>query len=262
MSRKAPKRLFRERRTLTHAVDDPNADLATYAVLVPFQDKIEWQVEEQLRGLERLGLQVFRKAGCSAIDYGRNALATAAMLDGKAAVLFIDSDVRFNPKDAIRILRRPEPVVAGVYPQKKFGKLNIELSESVPEISFGEDGRDYVARGVGAGFLRIRAEAFQQLIEFHDLPCCTRGDNPLWPWFCPFYEEVDGVWCYFSEDFAFCRRCTQAGIPVIADTRIPLLHVGSYSYGWDEAAQRAAPERSRRITIPHFWEKKNGQANG
>ena len=61
----------------------------------------------------------------------------------------------------------------------------------------------------------------------------------------PFFQPMvhpceDGHW-YLAEDWAFCQRARQCGYKIMADTAIRLWHVGSYSYGWEDAGK--GPER-------------------
>jgi hypothetical protein len=44
----------------------------------------------------------------------------------------------------------------------------------------------------------------------------------------------DGHW-YLAEDYAFSERVRQCGYRIMADTTIRLWHVGSHSYGWEDA---------------------------
>jgi hypothetical protein len=255
---KSPRSLFRSRPHRNGDQPIPNypvpPDRSHWAVCVPFRDHILHPVEDALDTLARQGVPVHKWPGCSDVGFCRSQMASLAMMEGRQSVLFIDSDTLFHPADAIRILERPEPVVAGVYAQKRYGKLNVDLPESIEEIGLGTEGGDYEVRGVGAGFLRIHAEAFQRLIEHHDLPCCTDpdGTSAIWQFFLPHvYQRENGTWERLGEDYSFCRLCRLAGIPVIADTRIELHHLGLYPYGWDEAAV-VRRERSRGLTIPHF----------
>lgn len=226
-------------------------DLSRFAVLVPFMDSILHPVEDALRALERSGIRVVRRAGSSAIDYVRSEMASQALAEGREAVLFVDSDVLFNPADAIRLLLRPEPIVAGVYAQKRYGKVNVDTFPETREIGFGTEGRDYEVKGVGAGFLRIRSEAFIRIAEHHDLPTCTATGTGVIPFFLPFVatDPDSGHVVYFCEDMAFCRRAREAGIPVIADTRVNLYHLGLYPYSFVEAS-KTKPERMSGVTIP------------
>jgi hypothetical protein len=226
-------------------------------------DSILHPCEDALDAVERLGVRVFKRPGCSAIDYCRSELASAAMLEGKEAVLFVDSDILFNPQDALYILRRPEPIVTGIYSQKRYGHVNCDIDESVKVIPVGTKGTDLDCLNVGAGFLRIRAEAFQRIIEHHNLPCCTRNGSAVWPFFLPMVER-DGPhheWTYMGEDYAFCWRARQAGLKIVLDTRIRLFHLGLYPYGWEEAAGIKVL-REDGLEINHFPAETGDQTSG
>jgi hypothetical protein len=219
------------------------------AVLVPFQDKIEPETDECLRGVERLGIQVIRRPNCSAIDFARCEMASLMLQEQREAILFIDSDMLFNPQDVAYILQRPEPVVGGLYSQKGFGKINANLPESYTMVSVGQQGGDYQANGIGGGFLRIRCEVLRRLIDELKLPECKYQHGTLWPFFQPFCRQCeDGTWSYLGEDYAFCDRCTQAGVNLIVDTRIRLYHIGRFHYGCDQVG---FGERPQNLTFHH-----------
>jgi hypothetical protein len=61
-------------------------------------------------------------------------------------------------------------------------------------------------------------------------------------------DESKLEWSYLGEDYAFCERARQAGIPIIVDTRIRLFHLGDYPFGWEEIAGRKT-ERVAGLTI-------------
>ena len=77
-------------------------------VLVPHLNGIEWECEQALRQLEGAGVRVVRRGGCSAIDAARNELVSDALHDGAESLLFIDSDIGFDPADALRLLAGPQ----------------------------------------------------------------------------------------------------------------------------------------------------------
>lgn len=211
--------------------------LSRCVAIVPFMDAIVHHVEESLRGLEKLGVEVRRHAGCSAIDYARSALASQALIDGFESVLFIDSDILFNPADAVRLLLRPEPIVAGLYAQKRYGRANFLPLPGHDEIAWGDQGRDYEVKAVGAGFLRVRREAFQAIADRHQLPTCTGNGCTLWPFFLPAVAQDDsGQWTYLAEDYAFAHLAREAGLKILVDTTLSLSHLGLFPYGWREIA--------------------------
>lgn len=227
---KPPKRLFRDR---PRAADDPSK----CAILVPYMRHIEPECERKLRHAEDAGIGVVRLAGCSEISFCRSQMLSLALAEGKESVLFIDSDILFNVEDAIRILGRPEPIVAGLYSQKRFGKINANFIDNATPVVLGEGGGDRPVRHCGAGFLRIRKEACERIVVHHGLPPCANGDGPpVYPFFLPTVLEIDGEFRYLGEDTAFLERAWEAGVPVIADTTIRLFHIGIWPYGWEEVA--------------------------
>ncbi len=87
--------------------------------------------------LEVAGVLVVRKPGCSAIDVARSELASEALHDGAESILFVDSDITFDSADALRILARKEPVVAGVYAKKNQRELACIFADGITNVVFG-----------------------------------------------------------------------------------------------------------------------------
>jgi len=225
-----------------------------WVVVVPYFRYIEPECERKLKDVEKLGIPVYRIGGCSAIDRSRSHAATLALDEGKD-ILFIDSDIVFNQQDVLDIFKRPNPVVAGVYSQKRFGTMNFDV-RGIEEIVFGDQGpmEGYPINHVGAGFLRIKCSLLMQMVNQLDLPLCDFNDQRIYPFFQPFcIKEHDGSWSYLSEDYAFCERCQMMGVPIFGITRYRLFHLGMWPYGWEEAGNMKA-ERTRTLIVrnPHF----------
>ncbi len=217
---------------------DPPPGRSKAVVLVPHLNGIEWDCEQGLRRLEQDGLRVVRAAGSSAIDMARNLLASDALHDGVEALLFIDADIGFNSHDALRLLARPEPIIAGIYVKKSRRELASLFAEGVTEVIFGQQAEDlYPLKYAATGFLRIRAEVLRRMIEELKLPLCnTRWGRGFWPFFQPLVVPLDGQHShYLTEDWAFSHRLGQLGITPLADTSIRLWHYGRYCYGWEDA---------------------------
>jgi hypothetical protein len=209
-----------------------------FAVLVPYVDRIETDCERGLNQLEVAGVKVVRKPGCSAIDLAHSEMASDALHDGAEAVLFIDSDIGFDSADALRLLGRPEPVVAGVYAKKNERDLACIFTEGTKNVVFGTGAPlSYLLKYASAGFLRIRAQTLRTMIQDLRLPLCnTKWGRGLWPFFMPLVVELpEGGLHYLAEDWAFCHRLRQIGINPLADTSIRLFHRGSYGFGWEDA---------------------------
>ena len=224
-------------------------DPARHIVHVPVASFVVLDCDHCLRGLEALGVRVDRSKGSSAIDIARNIRASDAIVEGFDSLLFIDSDMMFDPADAIRLFQSDEPVVAGVYAAKKLGngRINCHFEEGTDEVRIGPwADRLYPIRAVGAGFLRIKVSALRHIAKTLDLPWCNMAERNAYPFFQPMVDIVEGVPCYFGEDYAFIRRCRQAGLTPKVDTSFRLWHVGDYAYGIEEAAGEYLP-RSRNL---------------
>src|SRR4029077_19462480 len=101
--------------------------------------------------------------------------ATDAVVEGFDSLLFIDSDMLFDPADAITLLRSPEPVIAGAYAAKKLGngQLNVDFEDGIESVRFGDWAPNpYPVRSVGAGFLRIKTAALKHIAKELKLPWC------------------------------------------------------------------------------------------
>jgi hypothetical protein len=220
-----------------------------WVVLVPHLNGIEHECEQALRQLEAAGVRVVRRGGCSAIDVARNELLSNALHDGAEAMLFIDSDIGFDPADALRLLARPEPVASAVYPKKGMRELASAFAEGVKEVQFGPEAPGpYPLKYAATGFLRVRAGVLRRMIAELKMPLCnTNWGRGVWPFFQPLIvPQGPGKFHYLGEDWAFSYRLGQMGVTPVADTSIRLWHWGRYGFGWEDAGRSV--ERFRSYT--------------
>ena len=257
---KQPKRLFkRDRVSEDHesvivTTEDVlpiggSFDPAQHIAHVPVARFVELDCDHCLRGLEALGVRVDRSKGSSAIDIARNIRASEAIVEGHESVIFIDSDMLFDPADAITLLRSPEPVIAGAYAAKKLGngQLNVNFEEGVDSVRFGDWApAPYPVQAVGAGFLRIKTAALKHIARELKLPWCRTAERFAYPFFQPMVIENEGGHFYLGEDYSFIHRCRLAGLVPKVDTSFRLYHIGDYAYGLEEAAGEYL-KRSRNI---------------
>ena len=210
---------------------------AKAVVLVPYLNVIEPECEESLRKLEAEGVRVVRSGGSSAIDVARNRLASQALHDGAESLLFIDSDIGFDPVDALRLLARPEPVVSGVYAKKGHREFASIFADGLDEVVFGAHAFGlYPLKYAATGFLRIKASVLRRMIEELKLPQCnTHWGKGEWPFFQPeVVPQGEGRQHYLGEDWAFSHRLARIGVTPMADISIRLWHYGRYGYGWED----------------------------
>jgi glycosyltransferase involved in cell wall biosynthesis len=232
------------------ATDNGRAARADWVVLVPFLHAIEWDCDLALRELESSGVRVVRARGASAIDVARNTLLSEALRRGSESILFIDADIGFDPRDALRLLARPEPAVAGVYLKKGSPEFACKFAPEVREALFGPGAPGlYPLDYAPAGFLRVRPQVLRKMIDELALPLCnTELRGGFWPFFQPMVVPGEaGDARYLGEDWSFCHRLRQIGITPMADTSIRLFHIGAYGYSWEDAA--APPVRYPHLTF-------------
>lgn len=158
-------------------------------------------------------------ASCSLVYESRHTLALKAINDGFDRVLWLDSDMSFDPDLLERLsadldqgldfvcglyFTRKNPVQPCVYEvcrqkKKKTGELmpTIESFREIPDGLFEIEGC-----GFGAAMMTT------------DL---IRSAGPL-----PFFP-ADG----FGEDLSFCRRAREAGATLYCDGRIRVDHIGT-----------------------------------
>ncbi len=255
---KQPKPLFRRSTPTTEhesvpippPVDVPAFQPDRHIVHVPVARFIELDCDHCLRALEhQYGVRVDRSKGSSAIDIARNIRATESMVEGFESVLFIDSDMMFDPADAVRLFCSPEPVIAGLYAAKKLGngQVNCNFEDGIDSVKIGPWADEpYPIQAVGAGFLRIKTSALKHVAKTLNLPYCNMAERRAYPFFQPMIVEMDGVPCYLGEDYSFIHRCRLAGLRPVVDTSFRLWHIGDYAFGIEEAGGQYI-ERSRNL---------------
>ncbi len=189
----------------------PAADPGKCVILVPVGHHIDAACEDGLRALEHRGYPVRRVRGYSAIDQGRNQMATNALRDGFEELLWIDSDIAFDPESVERLRSHGLPIACGVYPKKGPGSFACNFPGGIERVQFGEDGGLVEVPYVGAGFLHTRREVYEAIQQQLGLPPCNERFGPsMIPFFQPMIvDDRDGHW-YLAEDFAFCHRAAPA----------------------------------------------------
>jgi predicted O-methyltransferase YrrM len=213
-----------------------SASNSSCVILVPIGGAVDPGCDDGLRELERRGYPVWRVRGYSAIDAARNQMATDALSQGFSELMWIDSDVAFDPNDVDLLRSHNLPITCGIYPKKGPRQFACEFLPGASAVRFGHHGGLGEIRYCGFGFTHVRSDVFRTVYKKLGLPTCNkRFGSPLIPFFAPMeVEEPSGPWSV-SEDYAFCERARKCGFKVFADTRIRLWHVGSYRYGWEDA---------------------------
>ncbi len=173
----------------------------------------------------------------SLIPRGRNALVARAMANPLAThIMFVDSDIMFEPADVLALVQEDVDVIGGGYPKKNF-PIDYVVNPS-PE-GFQDEGKIEVLR-LGTGFLLIKrhvfsliSEACPQLKYEDDCGLDPALNSHLYAYFdCGL---VPGCSVYMSEDWMFCNRWRDLGGKVYLSKRFALGHVGTFLFS--EGAQ-------------------------
>jgi len=216
-------------------------DPARCVVLVPVGGAIETGCEDALKALEIMGYPVRRVRGYSAIDAARCQMATDALGDGFDELMWIDSDIVFDPNDVDKLRSHGRPMTCGLYPKKGQRQFANSFLPGTPHVRFGVNGGLIDILYCGFGFTHVRREVFDAMRVRLNLTECNRGfRKPLVPYFSPLVaSDGRGEPWYLNEDFALCERARQSGYVVQADTTIRLWHVGTFRYSWEDAGRDA-----------------------
>jgi hypothetical protein len=211
-------------------------DNSRCVVLVPVGSHIEPECERALVALEQRGYAVRRVAGYAAIDQGRSQMATDALAEGFDELMWIDSDIGFDPAAVDRLRNHQLPIACAIYPKKGQRALACHLKPGTPAITFGDGGSLLEILYAATGFLHTRREVYEAIRTKTGLPTCNqRFGRPIVPYFLPScVPDGDGHW-YLGEDFAFCERARASGFAIMADPTIRLRHIGRYGYSWEDA---------------------------
>ena len=109
-------------------------------ILVPVATHIEPDCERSLVELELRGYPVRRVFGFAAIDQGRSQMASDALADGFDELMWIDSDIGFDPDDVAKLGAQGLPMVCGIYPKKGKNALACNLLPGTDRVTFGQGG--------------------------------------------------------------------------------------------------------------------------
>jgi len=210
-------------------------------------------------------LQLFFLFNESLITRARNYCVDEFMRSGATHLMFIDSDIGFNPQDVIAMLamqddESPYDVIGGPYPKKciSWEKIKLAVDKGMADENPNNLEKyvgDYVFNPkttqreiplnqpievleIGTGFMMIRRKTFEDY-------------QKAFPhqWYKPDHvrtEHFDGtreIMAYFdciidpeskrylSEDYMFCYNVQKMGGKVFFCPWMQLQHVGSYVFG-------------------------------
>lgn len=213
----------------------------------------------------QIPLQLYYLFNESLITRARNYCADEFLRSGATHLMFIDSDIGFNPNDVIALLalqtdESPYDVIGGPYPKKciSWEKIKIavdkgfadedpnNLEKFVGDYVFNpKNGAQEIPIGepvevmeMGTGFMMIRRKTFDVYKEAfphlsykpdHIRTAAFDGSREIHAYFDCIIDPVSKR--YLSEDYMFCYNTAKAGMKVWLCPWMSMQHVGSYSFG-------------------------------
>jgi len=190
--------------------------------------------------------------GDALVSRSRSIAGTLCLKSDCDVLLGIDSDIIFQPQDAIELCKKAADgfdIIGAVYMVRSLA--NVQPAQILGEnksIVFQpstatQPNPPIAVRYLATGFMAVNRKVFEKLAE--TLPLCHKPENwGFYPFYMPFVvpdPAMENI--YLSEDYAFCQRATEAGFKVWLDPTIRLGHIGEYTYRLEDfLAKRNAPQ--------------------
>jgi len=198
-----------------------------------FMSFIKWGNTARQLGIE-WGIETMTNE--SLISRGRNTL-TAKFLNNPESthLMFIDSDIGWEPWHVLAMIDRDVDVIGGLYPMKTMPiKWVVNGFDGAEQ---GEDGLQEVSK-TGTGFMLIKRQVFEDM-KAHPAVKPFKSDIGLEPeldqHMRTYFDTAVRDNRYYSEDWTFCENWRDLGGKIWVDKRVMLRHTGSYVF--DQNAQ-------------------------
>lgn len=213
----------------------------------------------------QIPLQIYYLFNESLITRARNYCVDEFMRSDATHMMFIDSDIGFNPQDVIALMALQSEdsdydVIGGPYPKKciSWEKIKLAVDKGVADEEPGMLERyvgDYVfnpkggqreipigqpveVMELGTGFMMIRRKTFEVYKEKyphlsykpdHVRSASFDGSREIHAYFDCIIDPVSKR--YLSEDYMFCYNVEKMGLRVWLCPWMQLQHVGMYTFG-------------------------------
>lgn len=146
-------------------------------------------------------------------------------------MLFVDSDMQFEPELVFDMLAADKPLVGCLYPKKR---LPISWVGSALDPPAEPEGNLLELEGLGCGVMLIRKDCITNMIETGNVEVEDNPQGVLKELVAPHggtrvihaFDRVNDGGRRLSEDFSFCFRHRQAGGKVYAVINHTLCHLG------------------------------------
>lgn len=196
-------------------------------------------------------------SGDALVSRARGIVATRFLKHEKEDVLlFIDSDIFFQPQDAITICEQAHAIggiVGAAYTVRRangsFPACMLKPDE--PVTFYDPDGPDLVdVEYVSGGFMAVSRMALKAIVKdsnkFGDTLLHQKTNLEHYPLFHQFGGET--AIADLSEDWAFCFRARDASVPIKLNPKIRLRHIGQTGFHMEDMVTQYPENGIVRVT--------------
>lgn len=195
-------------------------------VAIPCLDMMHTDFVTSLTGLRHDGNIKFIYCASSLVYDSRNSLARRAITEGFDRVLWLDSDMKFDPDLLLRLSEdlKDREMVTGLYVSRKppikpviFKDCGYNHTEGSMEVRpYANAYYDYPqdklfeVEACGFGAVLMNVSLLKKVEEKYGLP----------------FAPIMG----FGEDISFCLRVKELGVKMWCDPRVKVGHVGQFVF--------------------------------
>lgn len=157
------------------------------------------------------------------IQRARNDLVRLALETNCDDLVFVDSDIVWNPEWIFKLLNHSVDLVAGVCPKKSDTHIDFNV-KLMPEGLYAPVNHLIQVECVGTGFMRISKTAMQAVWDISE-PYTEKGEAKRMVFDV---QLIDGQ--IVSEDNIFCKKWSSTGGKVWIDPSMTCDHIGHKIY--------------------------------
>jgi hypothetical protein len=140
-------------------------------------------------------------------------------------IMWIDSDISWEPADIFRLYRSDKKIISGCYlmEDRHIPIYQQPRGGMMPEQMLDDYSKPFQIAGCGFGFLAVKSGVFENMPR---------------PWFGP--ESVpdgDGneVFMLIGEDLSWCTKAIKAGFEVWVDPKVRVTHQKTFPLVWSRS---------------------------
>lgn len=198
-------------------------------VAIPCMDMMHSLFVKSLLGMKRVGEMQFGFSACSLVYDSRNGLTKKAITESFDYVLWLDSDMDFQPDILEKLMedakegrgyvsglymKRKKPITPIIYKELGYYQGEDEVTPvAIPYLDYPKDSI-FEIEGSGFGGCLTSVELLKKVAEKHGAP----------------FSPILG----FGEDLSFCFRVKDIGEKMYCDSSVKLGHVGFVTYTEDD----------------------------